>query len=277
MPKRLMILPALMLCACAFAEDFGPRFEKGYGHLQAGDPEAALASFQELLTETPDSDLVRYSIAAAKYAKGVKDFGAGSAEAGLEGLNKARADFDALAGALTPFVRREAGFGAANASAQIAKHYSEQEQYKERVEALQTAVAGYEAVLEQYPDHRAAATNLNHTRYLLKKMLQNPPKNENESKDEGNDEGQSGEQNQEDQQGEQPQDQEPEEEQSDENQADQNPEEGDPQNQKSTGEKTSEDANIEAILDSLEDKNRQEQQNLRKAKGAPKVVNGKWW
>lgn len=276
--RRRLLLPALLLCCtCAGAEDFGPRFETGYGHLRAGDPEAALASFNELLTETPDSDLVRYSIAAAEYAKGVKDFGAGNAEAGLTGLNKARSDFDALMGAGTPFVRREAGFGTANASAQIAKHYNEQEQYKERVEALQTAVAGYESVLEQYPDHKAATTNLNHTRYLLKKMLQNPPKNENQSKDEGNDDGQNGEQNQEDQQGDQPQDQQPEDQQSDENQDEQNPEEGDPQNQKSSGQKTGEDANIEAILDSLEDKNREEQQNLRKAKGAPKVLNGKWW
>lgn len=275
MRKRFAIPVLMLLGACAAADEFGPRFETGYGHLQAGDPEAALASFNELLTETPDSDLVRYSIAAAEYAKGVKDFGAGSAETGLQGLTKARSDFDSLVGSAMPFVRREAGFGSANASAQIAKHYSEQEQYKERVEALQTAVAGYESVLEQHPDHQAAATNLNHTRYLLKKMLQNPPKNENQSKDEGN-EGESGDQNQEDQQGDQPQDQPPEDQQGDD-QEDQQPEDGEPQDQKSTGERTKEDANIEAILDSLEDKNREEQENLRKAKGAPKVLNGKWW
>lgn len=275
MPKPILIPMLMLIGVCAAAEDFGPRFQKGYGHLQAGDPDAALASFNELLTETPDSDLVRYSIATAEYAKGVKSFGAGDAEAGVQGLSKARSDFDSLAASPTPFVRREAGFGSANASAQIAKHYNEQEQYKERVEALQTAVAGYESVLDRYPDHEAAATNLNHTRYLLKKMLQNPPKNENQSKDEGN-EGESGDQNQQDQEGDQPQDQQPEDEQGD-NQDDQEPQEGDPQDQKSTGERTKEDANIEAILDSLEDKNREEQRNLRKAKGAPKVVNGKWW
>ncbi len=274
MRKRL-ILPMLMLCVAAYAEDFGPRFEKGYSQLRNGDPEAALASFNELLTETPDSDLVRYSIAAAEYAKGVKDLEAGGAEAGMQGLTKAKSDFDALSGAMTPFVVRESGFGAANASAQIAKHYNEQEQYKERVEALQTAVAGYEGVLDQYPDHKAAARNLNHTRYLLKKMLQNPPENQDKSKDEGNDPGENGEQDQEQQKGDQPQDQQPEDQQGDQDQDQQ--EDGQPQDQKSVGKKTDDNANIEAILDSLEDKNREEQKNLRKAKGAPKVVNGKWW
>ena len=38
-----------------------------------------------------------------------------------------------------------------------------------------------------------------------------------------------------------------------------------------------ENQNIEAILQSLEDKNREEQKNLRKAKGPPKIREGKWW
>jgi len=274
MPK-LAIALALLISSAAFGEDFGPRFEKGYAALRGGDPDAALASFNELLTETPDSELVRYSIANAEYGKGVKDLDAGQTEAGMAGLNKARGAFESLAGAETPFIREQSGFAAANCAAQMAKHYSETDQYNERVEALQRAVAGYEQVLEGDPQHRAAATNLNHTRYLLKKMMQNPPEDKKKSKDDKGEEGQDGQNDQPGEQGQQPQEQQdPKDDQNQEAPSEQG--EGDPQQQKSTG-SPSDDQNIQAILDSLEDKNRQEQKNLRKAKGAPKVLDGKWW
>lgn len=274
--RKFACLLAIVFAPAGFSEDFGPRFEKGYAALRGGDPETALASFNELLTETPDSELVRYSIAAAEYGKGVKDLEAGQVETGLANLNKARGDFEGLLTAETPFVREQAGFAAASSAAQMAKHYNETDQYNERLEALQQAVAGYEQVLDADPKHAAAATNLNHTRYLLKKMLQNPPENEKKSKDEKGDEGQDGKNDQPGDQGEQPEQQEqnPQDQQDQESPADQS--QGDPQQQKSTGSPT-DDENIQAILDSLEDKNREEQKNLRKAKGAPKVVNGKWW
>jgi hypothetical protein len=276
MPKSPWVLVLMLVSVAALAEDFGARFEKGYAQLRGGDPEAALASFNELLTETPDSELVRYSVAAAEYGKGVKDLDAGQTEAGVQGLNHARSEFEAMTGAQTPFVREQSGFSAANCAAQLAKHYNDGEEYNQRLQALQNAVADYESVIEGDPKHAAAATNLNHTRYLLKKMLQNPPENKQKSKDDQGDEGAQGEQNQPGDQGEQPQ--EPEDQQQDKQDqdapADQKP--GEPKNQKSTGQST-EDQNIQAILDSLEDKNREEQKNLRKAKGAPKVLDGKWW
>ena len=274
--RKLALFMALAVSSAVFSEDFGPRFEKGYTALRSGDPDAALASFKELLVETPDSEVVRYSIASAEYTKGVKDLDAGQAESGMTNLNTARTDFESLRGAQTPFVRGESGFAAANCSAQVAKHYDETQQYKERVEALQNAIAGYEQVLAANPKHAAAATNLNHTRYLLKKMLQNPPENQQKSKDDKGDEGQNGKNDQQGENGEQPQQQQ-DDQQNQENQdqpSDEN--QGDPQQQKSTG-KPTDDQNIQAILQSLEDKNREEQKNLRKAKGAPKVNDGKWW
>ncbi len=273
--RKLSLLVALLVSSAGYGEDFGPRFEKGYAALRSGDPDAALASFNELLTETPDSELVRYSIASAEYGKGVKSLEAGEVEAGVAGLNKARGDFESLLGAQTPFVREQAGFAAASCAAQMAKHYDETEQYNERLESLQNAVAGYEQVLAENPKHAAAATNLNHTRYLLKKMLQNPPENQQKSKDDKGEEGQDGQNDQPGEQGQEPEQQQDQQDQEDQ-QAPADQSEGDPQQQKSTG-KPTDDENIQAILDSLEDKNREEQKNLRKAKGSPKVVDGKWW
>ena len=276
MRRFLALAVAVAAAANAAGEEFGDRFKEGYRQMRSGDPEAALASFQNLLTETPDSDLVRYSIAAAEYEVGLKAFGAGNVQAATEALNRARSQFDELVTSSTPFVRRESGFGSANSIAQVGKHLSEQEAYKERLDALRAAAASYETFLEQYPEHEGAATNLNHTSYLLKKMLQNPPPDQQQSDDDQG-EGENQDQSQQGDQGEQPQPENPEDDQQQEQDDSANDNQSDtPQDQASESEKT-EDQNIEAILQSLEDKNQEEQKNLRKAKEAPRVRDGKWW
>jgi hypothetical protein len=273
--RTWLVLAFAIAAATASAEDFGARFKEGYRLLREGNPEAALASFQNLLTETPDSELVRYSIAAAEYEIGVKGFESGDVTAASEALTRARSQFDELRGSSTPFVRKESGFGSANSIAQIGKNLSEQDAYKERLDALRAAVESYETLLEQYPEHQGAATNLNHTNYLLKKMLQNPPPDQQKSEDDSG-EGENEDQSQQGDQGEQPQPESPEDQQQqDESSADES-QSNTPQDQASESDKT-EDQNIEAILQSLEDKNQEEQKNLRKAKEAPRVRDGKWW
>ncbi len=276
MRKWLAFAFAVAAAANASGEEFGARFKEGYRQLRLGNPEAALASFQELLTETPDSELVRYSIGSAEYEMGLKNFEKGDVAAGSESLNRARSQFDELRTAATPFVREEAGFASANSIAQLGKNLDEQQAYKDRLDALRAAVESYESFLEQYPDHEGAATNLNHTSYLLKKMLQNPPPDQQKSEDDQG-EGENQDQAQQGEQGDQPQPESPEDQQQQEqdDSADEN-QSNTPQDQASQSDKT-EDQNIEAILQSLEDKNQEEQKNLRKAKEAPRVRDGKWW
>jgi len=281
--RRLLIgLCWVALGAAVAAEDFGPRFDEGYELLREGKPDEALAAFQELLTDTPESELVQYSIATAQYEKALRALGSGETDAGMQGLGDARSQFDALRGAAAPFVRRNAGFGAANAMTQTARHMDMRQQYKERLAALQTAVGEYTAIVDRYPDHGPAQKNLNHARYLLKRMLQNPPPDPPQSEDgEGEDEGEQGQQDQQGEQGEDgeqdPSDEGEEgEEETDGESETPPPEGGDPQDNANTGQPL-QDQNIEAILESLEDRNREEQENLRRAKGAPRVQDGKWW
>lgn len=281
--RRLLVGIACFLSAFPVtAEEFGPRFNEGYEHLRAGDPDAALESFRDLLTETPDSDLVQYSIASAQYQKGLQTMDVEGVEEGTKVLSTAQKAFDELRASNTEFVRQNAGFGAANCTAQLAKRMDEQVQYKERIQALQKAVNEYEQVLSEYPGHEGAQTNLNHTRYLLKRMLQNPPPEQKSEDGEGEDEGeQSQEQQQQEgsqggqppqgEEGEQDESQQEAQPQSDENAPSQEPQESAQDSKDLT------DENIEAILQSLEEKNREEQKNLRRAKGAPRVRDGKWW
>jgi tetratricopeptide (TPR) repeat protein len=275
--RRLLALAFVVAAAAnASAEEFGVRFKEGFRQMRQGDPEAALASFQELLTETPDSELVRYSIASAEYELGLKNFEKGDIQAASEALNRARSQFDELRTASTPFVREESGFASANSIAQIGKHLDEQQAYKDRLDSLSAAVESYESFLAQYPDHEGAATNLNHTSYLLKKMLQNPPPDQQKSEDDKG-EGENQDQAQQGDQGDQPQPESPEDQQQQEQDESANDNQSNtPQDQASNSEKTK-DQNIEAILQSLENKNQEEQKNLRKAKEAPRVRDGKWW
>lgn len=277
MRKALIVALAIVAASAASAEEFGARFNEGYRQMREGNPEAALASFHNLLTETPDSELVRYSIAAAEYEIGLKGLQKGDMQAASEALGRARSQFDELRTATTPFVREQSGFASANTIAQLGKNLSEQEAYKERLDALRAAVESYETFLEQYPRHDGAATNLNHTSYLLKKMLQNPPPEQEQSEDDEG-EGENQDQSQQGDQSEQPQPESPEDQEpEDQEQSDSDESQSDtPHDQGAESDKT-EDRNIEAILQSLEDKNQEEQKNLRRAKEAPRVREGKWW
>ena len=198
----------------------------------------------------------------------------------MEGLYQARDGFDALRNTRDPFLKRHAPFNAANSAAQMAKHLDPKEQYNERVQALQDAIQAYDALLRMQPDHGGAETNRNHARYLLKTMMQDPPPEQERADDgDGGEDGEQGENEQDTQEGDQDQEgeegeQEPQE--GDEDSSDNENPGGDPQDSALEGDPL-EDLNIEAILQSLEDKNREEQKNLRKAKGPPQVRGGKWW
>lgn len=289
MRRRFLILTVVCaaLSSAAFgAETFDGRFDEGYSQLRAGDPGAALASFQQLLTENPDSELVQYSIAAATYEKGLLDLEAEVSEEGFETLRKAKDGFDLLLGSQNSFLKSNAPFSSANCSAQVARHMDPNTQYNERVQHLQEAIQAYETHLRVMPDHAGAKTNLNHTRYLLKKMLQNPPPDQ-EKADEGdggeegqegseeNEEGEEGEEQENPEDGQEGENDESEGEMDESDSSDQN-QDGDPRDSASDGDPL-EDENLEAILQSLEEKNKEEQKNLRKAKGPPQIRDSKWW
>ncbi len=285
MPKALLLSLLLAATSFAHAQRFDSRFEDGYALLRAGDPDGALESFRELLTEDPDSEYVKYSIAAAQYRKGLKSLEIETSEEGVEEgveqLYQARDGFDALRNTKDPFLRKNAPFSAANSTAQVARHYDPHDQYNERSQALRDAIVAYEKVLRSQPGHAGATTNLNHARYLLKTMLQDPPPDQQNADDEGGEEGEEGRNEEQGEEGDNSEDegQEGEEEppEGDESDPSENDSSGGNPQDDSAQTQPLEDQNIEAILQSLEDKNREEQKNLRKAKGPPKIREGKWW
>jgi Ca-activated chloride channel homolog len=292
---RSLFSIALVCCMAgwAAAENFDNRFAEGYKLLDEGDAQGALDSFQELKVESPDSGLVDYSIAAATYALGMAYHESDDEEKATEYWVTAKNSFDRLVNDPDPFLRDNAPLNAANCMAQLARQLDPKKQFKERVTALRSAIAAYEKVLYQQPGNETAQENLDHLRYLLKKMLQNPPPeqqeqdkgedgqsgDQGEDQEKGNDSQQGDEQDeQQDQQDDGAEDQQQNDSQDDESQSDSPPQPGSSPQDQASDQKMDIDENIEAILNSLEEQNKQEQKNLRRATRPPQVgPGGKWW
>lgn len=292
MPKFLTLFLLLGCCVSASAaEYFDDRFAPGYDLLEAGEFDGALVAFNELKTELPDSALVDYSIASTYYSMAMRQEDPEQKEARIENFFKAKEQFLDLANLPDPFLGRNAPFNAANCSAQIAKQYDPGEEYTQRLQSLKVAIEDFDKVLLLDPDHAEARQNRDHLNYLLKQMLQNAPPdqqepNEGDSGEEQN-EGEKQEEGQDKSDAQNPEEKESEEQgEEDDQQGEQDPEdsddESDPQSgdtppQSSTEGKTPEEENIEALLESLEEVNKEEQKNLRKANRLPQIKGGKWW
>lgn len=270
--------------AAAYAgEPFRERLEQGYRQLRSGNIEGARNTFQGLLTDEPKSEALHYGLGRAQYEEGLRDIERKAAEDAVARLSEARTSFEELISASDPFVRRNALFSAANSAALIAKQTAMTGDHEKNVAAFEDAIRAYEEVLRTQPDHRQARKNLDHMRYTLKKMLQNPPPESDQNKE--GEQNEEGDQQQEDQSGEK---------QSQENQPQEPSEQPEPDDSQAEEEQPGDptqmsDAareeqpqelnrqNIEAILQSLEEQDRQAQKDLRKATGPPRAVGGKWW
>ena len=296
--RSLCLLLTLLLAVTSVQanEYFDGRFAPGYEWLKQGEFDKALENFEQLKTDMPDSELVDYSIASVAYQRALALRDNDNAEGAIEQFSAAKTQFTTLAHSNDEFLREYAPLNAANSTAQMAKLYNPEQQYKERVQGLKEALNEYDSILGRFPGNAAAQRNRDHVSYLLKQLLRNPPpEEEQEEKGEGEDEDSeeqedqekqdqdtSGEdqENEDDSNGENSEDKEQEDSESDDSQSNaEDASESESSNpQQSEEGKSPEEQNIEAILESLEAINAEEQKNLRKAKRYPSVKKGgKWW
>ncbi len=278
--------------AQAGAADLADAVEQGNALLRAGQSEAALEAFVRLQAENPDSAEVLLGLGSALYQEGLRAAESGGPEEALERFREAEASFSKAQALGDEAVDRLAGYNRANATAQIAKQLPAMGEREAAVDALRGAMERYEGFLRTHPGHPQAQQNLDHVRYTLKLLLQDPPPQESEPEPQDNSE--NPEEQEQDQQ-QQPSSGEEEEEQdqssqsesesSDESRSDPSqpqPSEGSldrPPSQDPSDEAEREDPdrrNIEALLESLEDQDRQEQQQLRQSPRENRLRED-WW
>lgn len=286
--RRLSTVASVLgLCLLAaglpvYAQGFDERLEGGYRSLRAGDAEGALALFRDLETDEPESDLVHYSLASVRYHQGMQELEQDSPEEAVARFSEARDSFQSLLGSPEAFVRRNALYNMANCSALMAKQAGAVGATAETVKAFEESVRAFEEVLRLHPEHEGARTNLDHMRFLLKSMLQDmPPEMQQPKAGEGDEDPDN-----------------PENPEEEENRGERSGEEGDKGERKDQPRASGDEAgrkagdekldqgadsdpqmreNIEAILESLEDQDREEQRRLRRSKTPPRIRGDRWW
>ncbi|HIJ65249.1 MAG TPA: hypothetical protein HPP77_04790 [Candidatus Hydrogenedentes bacterium] len=273
-----------ILCVAASATLFNERVEEAHALLEQGDADGALAAYRNLQTDEPESDLLHYSIGCAQYEKSMADASAGAAEGAVELLSEAEKSLAKVAASPDAAIRERGGYNRANCRAQLAKQAAVAGQYELAAEKFQEALAAYDDFLRLYPDHKDARHNRDHIRYLLKKMLQNPPDQQGQNGDRNEQQDGDQQKQQESKDDQQAQQSGEEEEQREVDQQNEPaPSEPDQQPQDKSQEQGAEEEeqqdldrrNIEAILDSLEDLDQRELYETKSKQGG--YASGDWW
>ena len=275
----------LTVCINAGAESVSDKLEKGHAALREGDTSGAMTMYRDLQVDEPESELLYYNIGCAQY----KD---GEAETSLESppdsvidvYFQAKESFAKVLTGSDERVRVNAGYNYANCMAQIAKETVKLQDHEKSISAFEESVSAYEEFLRRHPDHSGAKNNLDHMRYYLKSLMQNPPEQQEQQQQQGDENKEQekqepeGEQQQKPEEGDEekqegggeqePQEQQGDEQQQQQEQSEMNQGDGEPDEQ--------ERQNIEAILQSLEDIDNQEQKETRSQRSEIGVSRN-WW
>jgi outer membrane biosynthesis protein TonB len=272
---------ALLLVAvnALAAESFNSRLRQGHALLQQGDPDGALTQYRDLQTEDPESDVLYYSIGCAQCEEGMQAVQQKAPQDALASLETAKASFEKVLTARDPEIRKNAAFNHANTVAQIAMQSAAAQKYEETTKAFEESVKEYEAFLKQHPDHEGAQKNLDHMRYLLKSMLQNPrPPQQQQGQGQPQDQNKQGQPPQDKQQKQEQEEPKPQEgQQPQQAQAQANNQAEQDKQEKSVDEAQSDGRqNVEAILQSLEDVDNKQQQETKNQRTEIKMRR-EWW
>lgn len=292
------------------SESFRERLNAANERLRKGDVQGALNDYRDLRVDEPESPELHYNTGCATYQEALRAIGGSTAEPEENPFEEARASFDKALATGSGTIREDAAFNRANSLAQYAKHIPTDAEQDLLIDAYQQSITAYEDVLRQYPEHEGARKNLDHMRYLLKKMLQNPPPPE-EQEGKGESQPQDQQQQQDEQQPEpspnpqqgnedeqqspqeaQSQDEQDQEQEPQPNQGEEQEEQEREQTQTASEPDTQQDDHesaeasesgevpdrqtIEAILQSLEDRDQLEQRSERRQPG-PIRIKGQWW
>jgi tetratricopeptide (TPR) repeat protein len=189
---RNFLIPATLVMAIfwggsAPAASLQKELERARALLDAGDAAAAEELYRELQVEAPESGPVIFGLACAQYLAGKQQAAAQSPDLAAGAFDAARETFQQLISLQDKSLRESAVFNQANCLAQKAKLLDPMQQYDARVAALREAVTAYETILRENPEHAGAQQNLDHTRFLLKTLLQEPPEKQDQEDQEQQD------------------------------------------------------------------------------------------
>ena len=145
--------------------------DEGHALLRAGEPDAALAVYEQIEERTPDSPALQFAIGCAHFMRAFATAENGDAGAALDGFTTARDRFARVLESGQGSLEPDALYNQATAAAYRAEMLDTTANRDGTLDAIREAVDLYEALLERYPDYAAAARNLQRVRFLWKQVL----------------------------------------------------------------------------------------------------------
>lgn len=185
---NLFMLLAVVYGAALPAASLDAVIDQANHLLATGQPGAALEQCREAQVEYPNSAALLFAIASAEAAVAEERLREHAGEEAGVQFRSARETFTRAAAKNPARFGPAATYNAATCLVHLDATFDPASAYDERVENLRRAVAAFEACLEAYPDHEKARKNLDHARYQLNLLLQDPPDpgaGEDQSGDEG--------------------------------------------------------------------------------------------
>ncbi len=299
----LTLLISAMAAVSAGADSLHDRIQHANGLLRSGEADAAIERYHEIQVDHPDKPVLDYNIGCAEYEQGLKAVESKDGTEGQTDFSKARESFDRAMQSDDESVRKSAMFNRANALAQTAKISGEKLPREKKAQAFHDAIRAYEDVLSSDPANANAQQNIDHLRYLMKRAMQEPPpqqgagesdpqeQNKQENSQSQNQPENSQEQQQEqneqkesqEQQKDDPSKQDPSKPQDQQNSNNQDPqppaadEQEQPSDQEQEGAPPPEGQTLEALLDSLDQMDKEIQQKVRQAPPSTRIREQAWW
>lgn len=148
----------------------------------AGQPAEALRVCRESRVEHPDAPELLFAIGCMAAATG-EQIASGDPEVAADHLRAARDMFAWAASSAPEVFAAAADYNAATCLLMMDATIDPQTGYAERVANLRAAVAELEACVAKYPALARARQNLDHARYRLNTLLQNPPRDPEEEEE----------------------------------------------------------------------------------------------
>lgn len=144
--------------------------------LATGEAVRALESFRELQVDYPEDPAVQFGVACSLLLMGANAVAVNDPQAAAEAYGEARTVFETLKNAApSAAVRLQAAYNAGNAFLYTGQLMSAEQEYDQKVSMYRQAIAAFEDTLARDSGHGGARQNLDHARFQLKQLLQNPP------------------------------------------------------------------------------------------------------
>jgi len=181
-------LSVLMIgCACfvltVSAESLADALARGAQLQRSGQSAEALQCLLEARVEHPESIALLFAIAGAEAALGDRLLEGHDLEGAKKSFDGARETFERCAG--DPKLAAAAAYNAATCLLRVDVVLERKQDHEARVENLKAAVEAFADLVESWPDQERARKNLDHARYRLALLQQNPPKQAKQDEEKG--------------------------------------------------------------------------------------------